>query len=43
VEKVKKKEVEEVAREIFRKENSYIAVISSKGEEKKIKEIIGEI
>jgi predicted Zn-dependent peptidase len=43
VERVKKKEVEEVAREIFRKENSYIAVISSKGEEEKIKEIIGGI
>lgn len=43
IEKVKRKEVEEVANEIFKSENTYLAVISSKGDESKLKEIIGEL
>ncbi|MCM8804357.1 MAG: insulinase family protein [Candidatus Omnitrophica bacterium] len=43
IEKVKRNQVEEVANEIFKKENSYLAVISSKGKEEKLKDIISEI
>jgi len=43
VEKVKRREVEEVAQDLFKKENFYLAVISSKGEEGKLKDIISEI
>ncbi|MCX7916548.1 MAG: insulinase family protein [bacterium] len=43
IEKVKRKEVEEVAKDIYKKENLYLAVISPKGDENKLKEIIGDI
>ncbi|MCM8818436.1 MAG: insulinase family protein [Candidatus Omnitrophica bacterium] len=42
IEKVKKRQVEEVANEIFKKENFYLAVISPKGDEDKLKNIIGD-
>ncbi|MCM8771851.1 MAG: pitrilysin family protein [candidate division WOR-3 bacterium] len=43
IEKVKREDVNEIAKEIFNNENFYLAVISPKGDEGKLKEIIGEI
>jgi predicted Zn-dependent peptidase len=43
IEKVKRNQVEEIAKEIYKKENSYLAVISKNGNEEKLKEIISEL
>ncbi|MGB9677289.1 MAG: M16 family metallopeptidase [Candidatus Ratteibacteria bacterium] len=43
VEKIKRKDVEDVANDLFKKENLYLAVISPKGKEENLKEIISEI
>ncbi|MCM8766482.1 MAG: insulinase family protein [Candidatus Omnitrophica bacterium] len=43
IEKVKKNQVEQIARDLYRRENLYLAVISKNGDESRLKEIISEI